>query len=600
MASTTTKNNLGVPPRWLHCPRKGGLVAGKFLPFKTPLDNKYDDQVPEECRFDIHMLFHILKNYKVKMGLIIDLTNTTRFYDRTVIEKEYACKYVKLQCRGHGETPSVEQTKAFIQICDTFMRKSPLEIIGVHCTHGFNRTGFLIIAYLVEKMDWSVEAAINAFSKERPPGIYKDDYLLELFTRYGDKQDTPPAPVLPDWCTECDDNDRDDDGNPLPKSDGVKKKRELLKKNATFMDGLVTGVTQVTRQPQLGQIQRRVQDMCKWNGSGFPGSQPVSMDVQNIKFLSAKPYKVSWKADGTRYMMLIEGKDQVYCIDRDNTVFHIPNLVFPKRKDLTSYVSGTLIDGEMIIDKVDGKPIPRYLIYDIIKFEGIDVGGTELNRRFLCINKELIGPRHELMKQGRIDRSKEPFSVRAKPFWDISTVKNILDGKFSQELSHEIDGLIFQPEPDPYIPGRCLNVLKWKPPSMNSVDFKLKIVKEQKSGMLPETKGYLYVGQFDPPLAEIKVTKELKEYDNKIIECSWDPTTNQWKFMRQRTDKSFPNSYSTAMGVCESIRNPITKESLFEFIEKYRWRPKRSNDSSQHMAPSDRELMPPPAKAVKH
>ena len=43
--------------------------------------------------------------------------------------------------------------------------------------------------------------------------------------------------------------------------------------------------------------------------------------------------------------MLIEGKDQVYCVDRDNTVFHIPNLVFPKRKDLTSHISGTLIDG---------------------------------------------------------------------------------------------------------------------------------------------------------------------------------------------------------------------------------------------------------------
>ena len=27
---------------------------------------------------------------------------------------------------------------------------------GVHCTHGFNRTGFLIIAYLVEKDDWGL------------------------------------------------------------------------------------------------------------------------------------------------------------------------------------------------------------------------------------------------------------------------------------------------------------------------------------------------------------------------------------------------------------------------------------------------------------
>ena len=29
-----------------------------------------------------------------------------------------------------------------------------LSCLGVHCTHGFNRTGFLICAFLVEKMDW--------------------------------------------------------------------------------------------------------------------------------------------------------------------------------------------------------------------------------------------------------------------------------------------------------------------------------------------------------------------------------------------------------------------------------------------------------------
>lgn len=34
--------------------------------------------------------------------------------------------------------------------------------------------------------------------------------------------------------------------------------------------------------------------------SGFPGSQPVSMDNSNLQMLKHKPYKVSWKADGTR------------------------------------------------------------------------------------------------------------------------------------------------------------------------------------------------------------------------------------------------------------------------------------------------------------
>lgn len=44
---------------------------------------------------------------------------------------------------------------------------------------------------------------------------------------------------------------------------------------------------------------------------GFPGSQPVSLDRDNICLISEKAYHVSWKADGTRYMMLIAGKDEV-------------------------------------------------------------------------------------------------------------------------------------------------------------------------------------------------------------------------------------------------------------------------------------------------
>lgn len=47
----------------------------------------------------------------------------------------------------------------------------------------------------------------------------------------------------------------------------------------------------------------------------------------------------------------------------------------------------------------------------------------------------------------------------------------------------------------------------------------------------------------------LQITKELRQYDNKIIECHYDATTKQWVFMRQRTDKSFPNSYDTAKGL---------------------------------------------------
>lgn len=81
---------------------------------------------------------------------------------------------------------------------------------------------------------------------------------------------------------------------------------------------------------------------------------------------------------------------------------------------------------------------------------------------------------------------------------------------------------------------------------MNSIDFRLKIVEENGLGMLPQKIGLLFVGSFEPPLAQIKVNKTLKELNNKIIECKF--VNNAWVFMRERTDKSYPNSYSTAKG----------------------------------------------------
>nr|XP_025949185.1 mRNA-capping enzyme isoform X3 [Dromaius novaehollandiae] len=475
------------------------------------LGPRYDEQVAEENRFHPSMLSNYLKSLKVKMGLLVDLTNTTRFYDRNDIEKE-GIKYIKLQCKGHGECPTPENTETFIRICEHFSDKNPSELIGVHCTHGFNRTGFLICAFLVEKLDWSVEAAVATFAQARPPGIYKGDYLKELFRRYGDEDDAPSPPELPEWCFDEDEEEDDDNGKtggqesePGSSSSSYgKRRKERLKLGAIFLEGVtVRCVTQVTTQPKLGGIQQKCQQFCGWEGSGFPGAQPVSMDKQNIKFLEQKPYKVSWKADGTRYMMLIDGKNEVYMIDRDNSIFHVSNLEFPFRKDLRSHLANTLLDGEMIIDKVNGQIVPRYLIYDIIKFNGQPVGDCDFNVRLACIEKEIIFPRHEKMKTGLIDKAQEPFSVRNKPFFDIYTARKLLEGSFAREVSHEVDGLIFQPT-GKYKPGRCDDILKWKPPSLNSVDFRLKITRIGGEGLLTQNVGLLYVGNFDRPFAQIK------------------------------------------------------------------------------------------------
>lgn len=175
------------------------------------------------------------------------------------------CQFVKLKCRGFGDAPSMEQTKSFMEIVDTFIKDKPLEMIGVHCTHGFNRTGFLIVSWMVEKMDHDVGAALQIFAQARPPGIYKAEYITELFKRYQDEEDTIPPPPLPDWCFEEEDHDDDfagsssqnndteqaankrvaTDGDETEEPNKKKRRSENIRLDAVFMEG-VTGITLMT------------------------------------------------------------------------------------------------------------------------------------------------------------------------------------------------------------------------------------------------------------------------------------------------------------------------------------------------------------------
>lgn len=73
------------------------------------------------------------------------------------------------------------------------------------------------------------------------------------------------------------------------------------------------------------------------------------MDINNIAKLSEKPYMVSWKADGTRYLMLIEKAGSVYFIDRDNCVFRVEGMTFPSKKNFNEHLFQTLVDGVSIV-----------------------------------------------------------------------------------------------------------------------------------------------------------------------------------------------------------------------------------------------------------
>lgn len=81
----------------------------------------------------------------------------------------------------------------------------------------------------------------------------------------------------------------------------VKKRREMIQQKAVFMDG-VPNVKPVADMELTASVQSRIKALTGFSSSGFPGCQPVSMDRKNVALLES-PYMVSWKADGTRYII---------------------------------------------------------------------------------------------------------------------------------------------------------------------------------------------------------------------------------------------------------------------------------------------------------
>ncbi|KAF8567375.1 hypothetical protein P879_06308 [Paragonimus westermani] len=660
-----------LPPRWLTCPRMGDMILDIFIPFKTPLDSKFDYFIQPEQIFNVDSVFRTAEPYK--LGLIVDLTKSKRFYNRREVT-DNNCKYIKIECKGNEETPTSEQVDLFIKVVNQFLDNNPGEQkVGVHCTHGFNRTGFLIAAYLIEELNYGADIAVQIFADARPPGIYKADYLEDLFTRYGNKEDCPPAPPLPQWCLE--DNQScsaqptkrlfpTEHGSDFTDSTGGAKisRCEVNVEGTVSMEKLsnrpfppppkgtpmlMEGVSRVVTLDQdcaeaheareladhllktggclyvEGQLvyadgqsaesdsesmeqsksSRPSEDTNRTNRPlRFKGSQPVSISQRNMEALVNYEYCVSHKADGSRYLLLIAGPGKVYLIDRANFVYKPDVLHFPTASwvksiknatlqppNLPDFLSGsgnhlfnTLLDGEMVLYRDPSKPAsvhhddasgggtPRFLIYDIVTLDNSPVGRSPFFNRYMAIDTQVICPRNVAGHMGLVDFAIQSFSVRRKPFRSLNQTEQLLKPEFAQQLDHVTDGLIFQPcgPEDFYILGTCPQTLKWKPPQLNTIDFRCKIVHESKLGEIPGYVGYLYLGGLNVPSAKLgHVGPRDKNLDGKIVECSLVPG-HGWKVLRVRTDKTEPNYHKSGVAIIESIMCPVSASNLLACIRQ--------------------------------
>ncbi|NXX99015.1 DUS11 phosphatase, partial [Centropus bengalensis] len=169
--------------RWTDYIPLGRRIPGtRFIAFKVPLKKSFDLNLHPEQRFSPHDLIRKIKEQKEELGLIIDLTQTTRYYGPE--ELPTTLSYSKISTVGH-EIPNRNTIFRFRCVVKKFLRNNQDndKLIGVHCTHGLNRTGYLVCRYLIDVEGMEPNAAIELFNRARGHPIERTNYIQDLQKR---------------------------------------------------------------------------------------------------------------------------------------------------------------------------------------------------------------------------------------------------------------------------------------------------------------------------------------------------------------------------------------------------------------------------------
>ncbi|KAL2145086.1 hypothetical protein VTI28DRAFT_7965 [Corynascus sepedonium] len=167
--------------KWRNVAPVSGPIGGVFRAIKT-LREVDEEHCP---RVFVQKWGGIIKD-------VIDISHDNPVYNPAGLEQGgiHYHKYGTLS----KVPPNESEIRGFIDLVDKIRARQRERAeaegwadgyaIGVHCHYGFNRTGFLIACYLVERCGFTAKEAIEAFAKARPNGIKHEHFRDRLYVRY--------------------------------------------------------------------------------------------------------------------------------------------------------------------------------------------------------------------------------------------------------------------------------------------------------------------------------------------------------------------------------------------------------------------------------
>lgn len=113
------------------------------------------------------------------LGLVINLSN--RNHDPGHAFEQQNIKYKKIMTPGH-EIPTDYSINKFKFYVKEFFNNpnNNNKLIGVHCTHGVNRTGYFICNFMISELGICPAEAIQKFEESRGHKIRRLNYIDAL------------------------------------------------------------------------------------------------------------------------------------------------------------------------------------------------------------------------------------------------------------------------------------------------------------------------------------------------------------------------------------------------------------------------------------
>lgn len=294
---------------------------------------------------------------------------------------------------------------------------------------------------------------------------------------------------------------------------------------------------------------------------------------------------------------------------------HQRNLHFPLQNNPTGFHVGTLIDGELVMERLpDGSKEPKFLVFDLLALDGkADLRTKPFYKRLGHFKEMVMRPYKQLFMEYPHELEMQAFKVEMKNM-QLAYGMVMMFREVIPQLQHDNDGLIFTCRNTPYVFGTDQHILKWKPPHDNTIDFRLKLSFplvepdefDRAEGQtepyidyesVPDARLMIYTGSsgnvpnytlFKEPLylteEEWEKLKGLGDpLQDRVVECCLD-SEKRWRLYKFRDDKSEANHVSTVNSVLDSIRDGVSQEDLVGAAEgiKVNWKRREQQQQMGH------------------